>query len=99
MVLGVGAGLQGGEFSGGAFWSNRRHPGLQPPESSLSGLTTSCGAGVCSQKRNDERRGSFLLSHAPIIGKVASLILEQSSHLHNIKIYEENNYSICLYIC
>ena len=29
MVLGVGAGLQGGEFSGGAFWSNRRHPGLQ----------------------------------------------------------------------
>ena len=29
MVLGVGAGLQGGEFSGGAFWSNRRDPGLQ----------------------------------------------------------------------
>ena len=29
MVLGVGAGLQGGEFSGGAFWSNRRHFSLQ----------------------------------------------------------------------
>ena len=42
---------------------------------------------------------SFLLSHAPIIGKVTSLILEQSSHLHNLKIYEENNYSKCLYIC
>ena len=32
-MLGVGAGLQGGEFSGGAFWSIRRDLGLQLPSS------------------------------------------------------------------